>query len=370
MARGIALESPINVSVVPHAGTLLAFGEQGLPWALDPLTLETRGRFDFGGGLNVLSPLAAHAKIDPASGELWGFGVSYARQDARLNLYRFAADGTLLARRRLPLDHPCSLHDFCLAPRHAVFHLGPYLLDMPALAEGKAPIDALRWQPELGTRLLVVDRATGEAVAAPAIGSRYCLHTVNAWEGDGRLTVDLIELERPVYDDYQVVPDLFTAVGEGCPVRLVVDLASGELLERREIAYRNAPDFPAMDPALLGRPSDSFWLLGIAATGRPGRKFFDQLVRLDWREPGERDLWQAPAGVYLGSEPVFAAAPAVGAPGVAGAAGVVICHQYDARRDESSFLLFAALDVAAGPFAVLRLESPLQLAFHAVFQPH
>ena len=39
---GIGLESPVNVSVFPYRGTLLAFGEQGLPWELDPVTLETR----------------------------------------------------------------------------------------------------------------------------------------------------------------------------------------------------------------------------------------------------------------------------------------------------------------------------------------
>ena len=31
LKRGLMLESPVNVSVYPYAGTLLAFGEQGLP---------------------------------------------------------------------------------------------------------------------------------------------------------------------------------------------------------------------------------------------------------------------------------------------------------------------------------------------------
>ena len=34
LKRGIALESPGNVSVYPFHGTLLAFGEQALPWEL------------------------------------------------------------------------------------------------------------------------------------------------------------------------------------------------------------------------------------------------------------------------------------------------------------------------------------------------
>src|ERR1051325_10362785 len=61
LKRGVMLESPVNVSVYPYAGTLLAFGEQGLPLELDPLTLETRGEFNFHGALNDISPFSAVA---------------------------------------------------------------------------------------------------------------------------------------------------------------------------------------------------------------------------------------------------------------------------------------------------------------------
>src|SRR6185295_2047226 len=86
LVRGIALESPINVSVYSWAGALLAFGEQGLPWELDPDTLETRSPFNFGGALNPLSPFAAHPKIDPATGELFNFGISFSATQPSLNL--------------------------------------------------------------------------------------------------------------------------------------------------------------------------------------------------------------------------------------------------------------------------------------------
>jgi carotenoid cleavage dioxygenase-like enzyme len=78
LVRGIALESPVNVSVYPWGDTLLAFGEQGIPWELDPVTLETRGLYTFGGALNPVTPFAAHPKIDPETGELFNFGVSFA----------------------------------------------------------------------------------------------------------------------------------------------------------------------------------------------------------------------------------------------------------------------------------------------------
>ena len=361
LARGgFSLESPLNVSIYPWAGTLLAFGEQGLPWELDPETLETRGEYTFGGRLGPVAPFAAHPKIDPETGELFNFGVSFAAGAPQLNLYRFATDGSLSYRKRLPLAAPSSIHDFALSPRHLIFHLGPYHLDMESLAGGGTVLDSLRWEPERGTRLLVISRETGEQAASVPVGERYCLHTINAFEVGDRLVVDLLELDRPVYDQYRI-PALFEEVAEGRPVRLVVDLVQGKLAERREIPYRRAPDFAAIDPRRVGRPYEDFWMLGISATGKPGRKFFDQLVHARWNGP--LDIWQSPPGVHLAGEPAFAADPA------SPDGGAIVCPLYDCRRRETAFAVFDAKQVAKGPLAVLRPGFPLHLAFHGLFEP-
>jgi all-trans-8'-apo-beta-carotenal 15,15'-oxygenase len=362
LVRGVALESPLNVSIYPWEGRLLAFGEQGLPWELDPETLETRGPFNFGGAVNPVSPFAAHPKIDPATGELFNFGINFTSAQPSLNLYRFFADGRLAYRRRLPLAMPASLHDFCLSGRYVIFHLGPYLLDMARLGAGETLMDALRWQPERGSELLIVRREDGEPVASVPVGNRYVLHGINAFDEDeeDRLTVDVVELDRPVYDQY-LLPGLFADVGPGRPVRFVIDVPNAKLLETREIAYDRAPDFPAIDPALAGHPYDDFWMLGISRTGRPGRKFFDQVAHLSWSHPDRPEVWQAPPGWYLGGEPAFAPNPEGG--------GAVICQRFDAATGESAFLVFDAFRVAAGPVAVVPLDSPVHLGFHAVFAP-
>ena len=363
LARGIALESPLNVSVYPYAGSLLAFGEQGLPWELDPDTLETRGAFNFGGALNPVSPFAAHPKIDPRTGELFNFGISFAAAQPVLNLYRFGADGRPVYRKRIPIDMPVSLHDFCLSERYAIFHLGPYLLDMAALGAGGSLMDCLRWEPERGSRLLIVERESGEPVATVPVGNRYMLHGINAFEqafeqGDS-LTVDVVELDRPVYDQYEL-ERLFVDVAPGRPVRFVIDLARGALLETREIAYDRAPDFPAIHPDLLGRPYEDLWMLGISRAGEPGRKFFDQVAHLSWARPDRPEVWQAPPGWYLGGEPAFAPDPE-------GEGGAVICQRFDAETGESAFLVFDAFDLPAGPRAVIALDEPVHLGFHAFF---
>src|SRR5262249_7359830 len=90
LQRGIRPPSPVNVSVYPYAGPLLAFGEQGLPWELDPATLETRGPFTFGGQLNDVTPFSAHPKFDHATGEAFNFGVAFSADRPALNVFRFA----------------------------------------------------------------------------------------------------------------------------------------------------------------------------------------------------------------------------------------------------------------------------------------
>lgn len=361
LQMGLGLASPVNVSVHPFAGRLLAFGEQGLPWALDADTLETVGEHTFGGALNAVSPFSAHPCFDRASGEMFAFGVSFAANAPLVHAYRFGADGVLLRRARVALPYPCSMHDFALTANHVVFYVNPYLLDAPALLrEGRTVQEALAWRPELGSRLLVLRRDDFSVAADVPLGDRYCLHWINAFEQDGALVADLVELDRPVYDQYEVIPDLFRHVAPGRPLRLRLDLGTGAVGERRELAYDRAPDFPVVAAAEAGRPYDRFWMLGISATGSPGRKFFDELVALDWRAHAA-ETFRAPRGTYFASEPVHTAA--------ADGRGYLTCLMFDAVGARTEAWLFDALAVPAGPLARLRLPHPVPALFHGAWHP-
>jgi carotenoid cleavage dioxygenase-like enzyme len=362
LVRGIALASPLNVSVLPFAGTLLAFGEQGLPWELDPVSLETRGAYTFGRRLNEVSPFSAHPVVDLGSGEMFNFGISFSATAPMLNLYRFTADGSLADRWRVPIDAPRSVHDFALSPRHAAFYLSPYVLDMAALAAGGTLMEALSWEPERGSRLLVLDRRTGEQVASLSIGSRYCLHLIGSFEAGDLLMVDAVELGRPVYDQYDV-PQLFPDARGSQPVRYVVDVQAGKVVGKVGLEYRSMCDFPHVDPRLALSDYRDFWVLGISQSEHEGRKFFDQLVHCDWRRGRPAGIYQAPPCCYLGGEPVMVPDPA------GERRGAIVCQQYDAEADRGAFLIFDAFNVAAGPRAVLHLEAPVRLGFHATFEP-
>ncbi|HRC84291.1 MAG TPA: carotenoid oxygenase family protein [Thermoanaerobaculia bacterium] len=359
LRRGASLASPVNVSVYRWEGKLLAFGEQGLPWSLDPETLETLGEERFDGRLNEVSPLSAHASFDRETGEMLNFGISYSAQQPALNFYRFR-DGALHDRRRVPLPFPCSVHDFGLSPTYAVFYLSPHLLDMSGLlGEGRSVMDCLSWRPELGSVLMVVDRESGQEVASLPFEGRYCLHLGNCCEVGEELWVDLVELDRPVYDQYQVIPDLFTEVLPGRPVRLRLDRRSWALLGRSELSYDRTPDFPAWDPRKACHPLDHTWVLGISHSHQPGRKFFDQLARLCWSEGRAAEVYHARPGCYLGGEPVFLPDPA------SEEGGWVVCQEIDPARPETQFLLFDAFDFSPGPVARLHLPHAIPAGFHS-----
>ena len=354
LRQNIMLEPPVNVSVYPFAGSVLAFGEQTLPYELDPVTLETRGEYDFNGKLNQISPFAAHAKIDPMSGNMLNFGISYSADKPMANVYEFDPEGNQIRRRRYSLRYPHSNHDFGVTRDHVVFFLSPLLMDFGKFWGGVSVMESLCWQPELGSRILIAPRgAKGDAFEVMA-GNGYCLHLINCFEQGRRMVVDILELESPVYPEYQTIPDLFTNISPCRPVRYVIDLDSKSVVERRAMAYDRTPDFPAINTCLSGMHYDEFWMLGISAAGKPGRKFFDQLAHGSWAYGTVEDVYQTEPGVYLGGEPIFVE-------------GSIIVERLNTHENKAEILLFDSLHVAKGPVATLPLRHMIHPGFHASF---
>jgi carotenoid cleavage dioxygenase-like enzyme len=356
--RGLGLDSPVNVSVLPVAGHLLAFGEQGLPYAVDPLSLDTIGEHTFGRALNEVSPFSAHPSLDLVTGELVSFGISYSATRPCLSFYRFNPLGKLIRRRRVAIPHPSSVHDFALGPRHAVFYLSAHHLDMAALRDGASVMAALEWQPEHGSHLLILDRDDGHSCALINIDARYCLHVVNCFEADGELVLDLLELDEPLYPEYQTMPELFETAGPARPVRYRIDRASWSVADRQEIATGLLHDFPAIDPRRAQASTGHSWMAGISTTGKPGAKFLDRLVCVDWEQLRLSDAFQTPDGSFLGSEPLVVPHP--GDPDTV----AVLCRMLTPAKGQDSVLVFDGHDLAAGPVATIRLPAATPPSFH------
>ena len=74
------LRNPANTCVTPFGGTLICGHEGGLPYSLDPFTLETIGVESFGGALNegLEERFLAHTRIDNDKGLLLGVSTRCA----------------------------------------------------------------------------------------------------------------------------------------------------------------------------------------------------------------------------------------------------------------------------------------------------
>ena len=184
-------KNPANTNVVFHAGKLLALCEAGRPYRLDPRTLSTVGEDDMGGTLPADAAYSAHPKLDRATGEMWNFGTAYGTQ-APASLYRTSAQGETRRVGVVPLPRS---HGSRLRPHPHAGHLR-HRADRPAARPaGARPgqrsfAESLRWQPELGVNIAVVDRSSGE-IRWARTDPFMMFHTVHAWDEGDDVVVDL-----------------------------------------------------------------------------------------------------------------------------------------------------------------------------------
>ncbi|MEO3788136.1 carotenoid oxygenase family protein [Actinocorallia sp. B10E7] len=187
-----------NTNLSFHAGDLLALWEGGKPTRVDPDTLETYGLHDFDGRLKGLGMWSAHPRFDPATGEMFNFGLRFLPTPG-LHCYRTDREGRMtriasVRVRGLPWNH-----DFGLTERHLVFVLSPATPEVGRILRGHSALSALNYHPELPTRFLLVPRDGGEPRMVEH-DATMCTHITNAYE-DGTDTV--VEVVR--YPDFTML---------------------------------------------------------------------------------------------------------------------------------------------------------------------
>ena len=143
-AKGID-RTVANTTPVWHAGRLLMTKEDGRPYRVDPRTLATLGRYDFGGRLKSAT-VTAHVRIDPATHELFFFGYEAGGLASTKVAYCLADRRGELAREQW-FDAPyCAMmHDFAITEHYVLFPIYPTTCDLARLEAGGD-----HWVHELG----------------------------------------------------------------------------------------------------------------------------------------------------------------------------------------------------------------------------
>jgi beta,beta-carotene 9',10'-dioxygenase len=338
-----------SVNVTRLGDQYLALTETPLPVAFDPRTLQTLGVR----GEPPADFSTAHPHHDPARGELVGHGVRLGpRSSYVLYAQRDVADRRVVAR--FPVRRPAYQHSFGLTPRYAVIFEGPFLVNPLALALADRPfIENFRWHPEQGTRFWVVDRERGGTAGPWTSEPFFCFHTVNTYEEEGDLVIDLL-----AYDDASVVQSLGLGrlrAGEPVPApalrRFRLPLRGpgpirGEALSDARI------ELPRIDYRRRnGHPYRT--VFGIDAEHAP--LFSGGIVKVDV-ETGQVDRWHEP-GTYAG-EPVYVPRPGAEREDD----GVLLSVVLEPERGASSLLALDAADLSE--LARARVPHHVPFGFH------
>jgi all-trans-8'-apo-beta-carotenal 15,15'-oxygenase len=337
-----------NTSVILAGGELLALWEAGSPLRMDPVTLETRGFRTFRPDLRQM-PFLAHPRIEP-DGRIWNLSLS----GSSALVWRLAADGTLEATQGIKLPRASYLHDFTATARHLVIVLQPWIQDR----NGLPFVDSLSWRPELGTQVLVVDKADLTKQKIYELPAFAFFHLGDAWEeSDGTIRFDGC-IEADTTFGARSARDLVAGVHRASPMPdlgLIALYPDG----RATLAPSGtAAEFPRSNPQLAGECRSATVHVGSYRTDRP----FAQAVGVwDWKRG--RDDAHDFGGDHLVEE--FVMVPRSGGAGERD--GWMLGTTVNLAARATELHVFDAAQVAAGPLVSWRADVAMPVGFHGNF---
>ena len=343
-----------NTSMLAHAGRLMALWEGGSALAVDPETLAAGEFVAWRPDLAGL-PFSAHPKVG-TDGTLWNIGFA-TRPRPILLVYRIDRTGRQVAAKLLDAGPLGMTHDFVVTARHVVVLLTPFAIDESA--SHATFLDAHAWRPELGTRVLAIDKNTLEVERRYQLPPGFHFHHGNGWEEpDGTIRLDFCQAPdaRFVTEDMRAVMRGALGFPSAHPRYRTVALHR----DGRATIGDGAPgvaEFPRIDSRFTGlRHRSVFALAGSGAgTGWPLRS----VARIE-PERGVSVSWAYPRH-QIPEEHVFVAR------GSAEGDGWLLGPYVDVARQAAGLNVFEAARLSDGPLWQGLLPYPLPMALHGTF---
>jgi len=321
-----------NTNVLAHAGRLLALEEAHLPVAMNPASLATIGAEDFAGALPH-APFTAHPKHDPRSGALVFFGYGATDFSDVIRVGEVAPDGSIIRLGQAAAPYAAMVHDFAVTDRFVAIPLFPLI--------------GYTWQPDRGSWLGVMEREKGiSSLRWHKAGPGFAFHTMNAWEMDGKLEIDLMLSDAPPFfpgTDGVVLP-----ASDATLCRWHLDIADPDAIVTSQRLSNTGGEFPRIDERFAGRRNRH----GYFTT-------FDSLCHRD-DLTGEERFFTVQAGDSL-SEPVFVPS------GAAEGDGWLLAVIFRGDTCTSDLAILDATDIESGPVALAHLPVRVPAGFHGNF---
>jgi all-trans-8'-apo-beta-carotenal 15,15'-oxygenase len=350
LLRGV--KNAANTGVLALPDRLLALWEGGAPHVLDLEDLTTIGLTDLGTGRGTM-PYSAHPKVDPQTGEIFNFGIAIGAQ-ITLQLYQSDRTGQVRKSRSIPLKYLPLIHDFAYAGKYLVFCISPVRISrLPILLNQKSFSDAMKWQPQLGNQILLIDRETLEPLPIIEIESWFQWHFGDAHVNEqGQVVVEVVR-----YDDFQT-NQFLQDVASGQTQRAV----AGQLWQlkidpqrRRVVSNTCLIDRGCEFPVPVRKSaSERYTYLSVQKLGGDiTQELLGDIARYD-HQTAALTSTQLAAHLYP-SEPI-------------GVQNWILATVYDGQQHQSELWIWSGDRLSAAPLCRLQLPAVIPMGFHGTWR--
>ena len=331
-----------NTSVMMSGGQLLALWEGGSPAMMDPETLETKGFKTFRRDLKQM-PFLAHPRVEP-DGTVWNLGGN----GKGTFVWKLNPDGSLANAKMVPLDRNSYFHDFTATARHLIIVMQPWVQDGL-----KFPLStAMSWRPELGTRVMVIDKDDLTKRRVFELPAFAFFHLADGWEEkDGTIRFDGCLEADPTFGQ-RAASALLRGEHIRAPTPMLTQIVLRPDGKAEMMATRVAAEFPANDKRVAGQARR----FTTHVTGYRQTPFPHAIAMWDWSK-GRDDKFDF-GDNQLVEEFLFVAKDA------GERDGWLMGTTLNLKERKTELHLIDAKRVADGPIATWQASLALPLTFH------
>ncbi|KAF4443388.1 hypothetical protein F53441_11437 [Fusarium austroafricanum] len=353
------IRTAANTNINFWRGMLLASKEDGPPYAMDPTTLETIGRYDFEGQIQAPT-MTAHPKFDPETGEMVCFAYEAGGDgndgSCRVAVWTIDADGVKTEEAWYEAPFCGMIHD-CDRLRKGGNHWA--------------------WDPKEDQWYGIVPRRNGkpEDIIWLRSDNAFHGHVAGCYENEqGNIVFDLTVADGNVFFFFPPEDEPAGNVAkrnrlQSPTKRWIFDpkSPSGSRVEPSEV-WDTSGEFSRIDDRYVTKKYNHFWQARIdgsreydaAKCGSPAGGLFNCMAHYSWGNKTEDIYWAGPCSTF--QEPAFI-------PKNNGAEGegwlIALLNRLDVLVND--VVIFDALNVAKGPVATIHLPMKLRLGLHGNF---
>lgn len=252
------LRTSANTTPVVLGGKLYATKEEGLPYEIDPNTLDTRGPSDFAGKW-ASQTFTAHPKYDPATGETFAFGYeATGLASTDVHLASFDRAGNITWQVDFQVPYASMLHDMAITKDYVIIPGGGTVTSPERLQAGRPH---WAWDTKRPSYYAIIPRGgAAEDIRWFEGPERSIVHTANAWSENGWVFLDAPMANGNTWPWFEDVDGGAFAMNIFTIRRVTLDLRGNSAEAQEEVLFeRDVTSFTRIDDRFIGRQHRYIW---------------------------------------------------------------------------------------------------------------